>query len=366
MGLLSWISYTYFGAWMYGRIDGKRNIPTVDQEDHCPYEKQLILIADENIRRVAQKWDNEDRKLKGDYCSAKREYIDALKDLNKERGEHGEALQDYEAALKKKRESSTYPHFSHKAYWFLIIVIGLSEFPLTAFVFDILGENRLLTYLFAAALCIALPMASHFLGIFIREQFNKKSSIIAGVNSVLFVGVIVAIAYLREKFFEASEFQKVLGMQMDPTTVTIVFIFIQLFIFGVAATASYLAHDPHPNLKRARKDFEDARNRLQKDSRDVIKAEERVDEAAEVLVKIEALRERTFEKYQSMVSEITAIHKRVIEAYRAHNLRRRNDLPKSFKNYPPIEIPHSLQELDVDCGITDDLEGGQHPGGKEQ
>jgi hypothetical protein len=26
---------------------------------------------------------NEDRKLKGDYCSSKREYIDALKDLNK-------------------------------------------------------------------------------------------------------------------------------------------------------------------------------------------------------------------------------------------------------------------------------------------
>lgn len=365
MGLLSWISYTYFGAWLNGRMDGKRNIPMSDQEDHSPYEKRLALIADENIRRVAQKWDNEDRKLKGDYCRAKREYIDALKDLNKERGEHGEALQDYEDALKKKRDSSTYPHLSTKAYLAFIILIGLSEFPLTAFVFDILGENRLFTYIFAAALCIALPMASHSLGVFIREQFNKKNSIIAAVNLLLFVVVIVAIAYLREKFFEASEFQKVLGVQMDPTTVTIVFIFIQLFIFGVTVTASYLAHDPHPNLKRAKKDFEDAKKRLQKESREVFAAEERVDKAAEVLVKIEALRGRTFEKYQSMVDEITAIQRRIIEAYRTHNRRRRNDSPKSFKNYPHIEIPHSLQELDVDCGIADDMEG-QHQEEKEQ
>jgi hypothetical protein len=365
MGLFSWFTYSYFGAWLNGRIDGKKNIPTADQEDHSPYEKQLTLIADENIRRVTQKWDDEDRKLKGEYCGAKREYIDALKDLNKDRDEHGEALQDYEAALKKKHESSTYPHLSHRAYWAFIILLSFSEFPLTAFVFDILGENRLFTYIFAAALCIALPMASHFLGIFIREQFSKKNSIIAAVNLLLFVGVIVAIAYLREKFFEASEFQKVLGVQMDPATVTIVFIFIQLFIFGVATTASYLAHDPHPQLKRAKKEFEDAKNMLQKESREVIQAEERVDKAAEVLVKIEALRVRTFEKYQSMVNEIAAIQKRLIEAYRTHNLRHRNDLPKSFKNYPSIEIPHSLQELDVDCGIADDMEG-QYQRTKEQ
>lgn len=365
MGLLSWISYSYFGAWLNGRIDGKKNIPLADQEEHAPYEKRLTLIADENIRRVAQKWDDEDRKLKGEYCDAKREYIDALKDLNKDKEEHGEALQDYEGALKKKRGSSTYPHLSHKAYLAFVILIGLSEFPLTAFVFDILGENRLLTYLFAAALCITLPMASHFLGIILREQFTKKNGIIATVILALFVGVIVSIAYLREKFFEASDFQKVLGMQMDPTTVTLVFIFIQLFIFGIASIASYLAHDPHPQIKRAKKEFEDARNRLRKGSKEVIEAEERVDKAAEVLVKIEALRIRTFEKYQSMVDELVAIQRRIIEVYRTHNLRRRNDRPKSFNDYPSIEIPHSLQELDVDCGIADDLEG-RYEGAKEQ
>jgi len=359
------MSYTYFGAWLNGRIDGKKGIPGAE-ESHSPYEKQLTLIADENIRRVAQKWENEDKKLKGDYCSAKREYIDALKDLNKEREEQGKASQSYEDALKSKRDSSTYPHFSHNASRLFIIAMGLFEFPLTAFIFDILGENRLLTYLFAGALCIALPMASHFLGIFTREQFNKKNSIIAAVNSALFVGVIIAIAYLREKFFEASEFQKVLGIQMDPTTVTIVFIFIQLFIFGIAATASYLAHDPHPNLRRAKKEFEDARNRLQKETRDVIKAEERVDKAAEVLIKIEALRVNTFKKYRSIVDEILAIQRRLIEIYRTHNRRCRNDYPKSFNTYPHIEIPRSLENLDVDCGITDDMEEIQHPSGEEQ
>lgn len=365
MGLLSWISYSYFGVWLNGKIDGKRNIPMSDQVEHSPFEKRLALIANENIRRIAQKWDDEDRKLKGDYCSAKREYIDALKDLNEDKKEHGEALQDYEDALKKKRDSSNYPHFSNKAYWPFIIVIGLSEIPLTAFVFEILGENRLFTYLFAIALCITLPTASHMLGIVTREPFNKKSIIIAAIVLVTFVGVIVAIAYLREKFFEASEFQKVLGVQMDPTTVTIVFILIQLFIFSIATFASYFAHDPHPNLKRAKKDFEDAKKRLQEESRELNEAEKRVDKAAEILVKIEALRERTFENYHSKAGEIIAIQKRMIEVYRTHNLRCRNDVPKSFDTYPQIEIPASLQTLDVDCGIADDIEG-QHQEEKEQ
>jgi lipoate-protein ligase A len=109
-------------------IDDKKNIPKSDQNDYSPYEKRLIFIADENIRRAAQKWTDEDKKLKGEYCRAKREYIDAIKDLNTERASHGKALQKYDEALKQKRDSSTYPHLSHKGYWTFIIVLALSEF----------------------------------------------------------------------------------------------------------------------------------------------------------------------------------------------------------------------------------------------
>jgi len=56
MGILSWMSYTYFGTWLNGRIDGKKGIPSAKEGAHSPYEEQLTLIAEENIRRVAQKW----------------------------------------------------------------------------------------------------------------------------------------------------------------------------------------------------------------------------------------------------------------------------------------------------------------------
>ena len=354
MGLLSWISYSYFGAWLNGRKDGKRGIPRTPEE-HAPYEKRLVHIANENIGRVAQKWEDEDQKLKSEFCEAKREYLDANKDCKKGGKDHSFAAKNYDDALKKKRGSSDYLHISSTAYKILMVIIGVLEIPLTTNVFDIFGENRILTYLFAAALCISLPISAHLLGVMIKEKFDKKVWIIFSFNLLVFVGVIVAIAYIREKFFEASEFQKVLGVQMDPTMVTIVFILIQVFIFTVATTASSFAHDPHPQLRRSLKEFKDAKKRLEDESKDLIEAEERVDKAAEVLAKIEAIRDTTFKMYQNKVIEIKAIQERHIEVYRTQNLRKRKDF--SFGDYPPIEIPKSLQEIDVDCGITDDLNG---------
>ena len=58
-----------------------------------------------------------------------------------------------------------------------------------------------------------------------------------------------------------------------------------------------------------------------------------------------------------MTEEVKAIQERTIEVYRTHNLRKKSDTPISFSNYPIIEIPQSLQALDEDCGLTDDLEG---------
>ncbi len=200
-------------------------------------------------------------------------------------------------------------------------------------------------------------MSAHFLGIIIREQFKKKEVILFTVNLLAFTGVLIAIAYFRGKFFEASDFQKVLGIHMDVLTVTIVFVLIQAFIFIFATTASYFAHDPHPYLRRAKKEFEDAKRKFEKISRDTDKAEERADNVAELLVKIDALRENTFKKYRNKAGEIKAIQERIIETYRTHNLRNRDDYPVSFKNYPTIDVPKSLQELDIDCGLTDDLEG---------
>ena len=352
----------HFGAWLNGRTDGKKSIPSKDAAEHSPYEKRLAQTAKENIKRAAQRWEDEDKELKGKYCDAKREYIDALRCLNRERKEHGLASKAYTDALGIKRESSTYPHLSLMAYRLLIGFIAIGEMPLTAIVFDILGEARLLTYVFAAVLCVVLPTSAHFLGVIIREEFNKKKGVIFAINLLIFVGVLVAIAYMREKFFEASDFQKVLGVQMDPTVATIVFILIQAFIFTVATTASYFAHDPHPNLKRSLKEFDDAKRRLEKENKDTIEAEERVNKAAEILTKVTALREGTFKRYKYVTEEVKAIHERVIEVYRTHNLRKRSDTPISFSNYPIIEIPKSLQVLDEDCGLTDDLEGESFEG----
>lgn len=356
MGFWNWVEYSNYGARRNGKKDGAKSIPTKDQSDHAPYEKALAKIANENIRRTAAGWERLDADLKGKYCDAKREYHDACTAHNKEGGEAGLAETILNTALAKKHDSSEYPHMGAWAYRILIIFIALGEMPLTATVFDILGENRLLTYIFAAVLCVALPTTAHFLGIIIREKFNRKNGILLIVNLIVFIGVLVAIAYMREKFFEASDLQKVLSVKMDPAMVTLVFIAIQLFIFAVATTAAYFAHDPHPELKRSLKKYQHAKKSWEKEKGEALQAVNRLKQAATVFAKISAAREKTFKSYNDRAREIKEIQERTIETYRTYNLRARSDLPvEAFKSYPAIEIPESLQTLDVDCGVLEDM-----------
>lgn len=356
MGLLNWISNSEFGAWMNGRADGKRNIPKEDQTDHPPYVKWLAKIAAENIERIAHDWEKEDEDLKGKYCDAKRDYLVALKELNKERADKGLAEQKFEDALKKKRSSSDYPHMSPLAYKLLIGFIAVGEMPLTAFVFQILGENKLFTFLFAAVLCVSLPVSAHFLGIMIREKLEPKKRIIFATTLLIFLGVLFAVAYMREKFFEGQDVQEIWEVAMDPTVVTVVFITIQLFIFWVGTLASYFAHDPHQDRRRALKEFDDAKEKLVVATKDAQNADAKVDKAAEVLAKIEALREKVFNQFCTKQKDFENRCHRMIEFYRKHNLRVRSDCPISFNSYPESKTPESLKNLNKDCGLTDDME----------
>ncbi|MFQ5708041.1 MAG: hypothetical protein ACE5HO_11355 [bacterium] len=65
-----WSSYSKFNARWNGRKDDKAGIPLVEQEQHAPYELELQKLAEENIRRVAQRWEDMDKKLKSEYCKA--------------------------------------------------------------------------------------------------------------------------------------------------------------------------------------------------------------------------------------------------------------------------------------------------------
>ena len=50
------------------------------------------------------------------------------------------------------------------------IAIFLGEIPLNALVFEIFGENQVMTWIMATIIGLAVPISAHFIGIKFREH----------------------------------------------------------------------------------------------------------------------------------------------------------------------------------------------------
>ncbi len=352
--LSDWWEYSLSGAKRNGKNDGSRNIPEKGQPDHAAYERQLAMRASKDIRHIAQKWEKADQTLKGNYVSAIRDYFEAQKRSQKETAEAEAVLNNHRAVTERLQNNTDNPHLGKKSYWAIILLIAVGEIPLTAKAFALMGENPVLTYIFALVLCVSVPAFAHFAGLILREKFSWKNTILLIADVASFIGVLYVVSWVREKYFESDALQILDGaVKMDPHMVSYVFFAIQLFIFMVATTASYFAHDAHPDRKKTIRESENSKKEVQKESGEAQVAEKQLDSAARQLATIEAHREKIHAGFCARVEEIVEGCKMVIEAYRGANVRARGHAGiVSFATYPEITIPACLVELDKECGFT--------------
>lgn len=349
-----WSSYSRFNAWWNGRRDGKRGVPPVEQEQHPPYELELQKLAEENIRRTAQEWEEKDKDLKSEFCQAKFESEAAQRGLSAARDEHGDASLELEEARSLMGELYGQEHLSPRAYYLLMVLLALFEFPLNSIIFDLFGEAKALTYLMSASIALIIPLSAHFVGIFLKREPFKNGWL--NTQSILLLSAIVIpclvlgfIAYMREKYFEATGVQEILGIEMEPVIIMITFLGINLLIFLVASLLSYFHHDPE--LQQRRQELKAAEEEFKEESKDLghFLALERTTQRR--YNDIRQLRQNEWDKKRQQALETRAIIERLIQHYRKHNLRRRDNpqQPKSFLTIPEIQIPRALQELDWDC-----------------
>ena len=349
-----WSSYSTLNAWWNGRRDGKIPVPPSEQEEHAPYELELQKLAEENIRRVAQRWEQMDRKLKSEYCKARFQRESAQKGFNAASVDHQEAEEDADTARQLIKEIYGKEHLSPWGYRMLMILLGIVEFPINSVVFDLFGEAKAFTYLMASGIALVIPLSAHYAGVFLKsEPFRKGGS---NTERTLLVLSILApclvlgfIAYFREKFFEAAGVHKILGIEMDPVLVMITFLGINLLIFFVGLLISYFHHDPQ--VQRLRKELKVAMKNLEGESEDLAHFEALRRTTEHRYHEIRHLRQNEWEHKRHEALEIKSIVERLIQHYRKHNLRARKDgkLPRSFKTLPAIELPEALQEIEWDC-----------------
>lgn len=340
LSIFPWVRYSQRHAAKVGRVDGSKGIPEQDEKLHSMYEMQLKQVCEENVKRLAQAWQHADSRLLSAYLRAKAEFEAFTRRLAEALAQAAGAESSLQAA---KDGCGGHMHFPHMTYWALILFISLVEVPLNAIVFDLFGESKILTYVMSLGLAVVLPVCAHFLGGFTRlgifkEGYISSRLVLALLSASLATSTLAGIAYFRMKFFEASGVQKVLGVSLDPGTVSLIFFSMNLIIIVLATVASYVAHDR--DAERCREKQKEAAKKLsrfQKESERLKKwahaAELRLDEAY-------AKRCRLFDRLKHEAEEYKDITQKLISIYREHNLRSRQNasLPASFTDYAPLDM----------------------------
>lgn len=352
-----WSRYSNRYAQARGRRDGAKNIPPPEADEFADYEMELKNLADENIRRIGGDWAREDRTLKREYCQALWDYESARKESGPMEVSCEQAAREHREATEEMGKHYGKIQLSSFAYVIIMAIITVGEIPLNAVVFRIMGESEIMTYVVSLVIAVGLPFGAHALGMLLRKEPFRQGmftteSVFTTLAVVMPVLGIIAVAYVRQKYFESPTVQAISGVEADPTAVTLVFVVINLLVFTVAALASYLAHDPvvdnwSKKLKLATRDVRIKQRRF-------AEVQKRQGSALNRLEKFKAERQNKYEEKKREGEEVRDFAHRMINVYRGHNLLTRQNTarPKKWgEGYPEIGAnpPFYSDPLDWGC-----------------
>jgi len=264
-----------------GREDGAKAIPSKDGAS--PLEDEVLnsarLLASKVAAVVRSKLEEIDAQIKSKIEKADR----ALKDEERRIQESFDAnkkLQDEAFGLRsardrfelgKRRFDITFSktgrmplrYVSHTLYLIFAGIIFLGEIPLNAMVFQIFGENQVMTWVMAFVIGLTIPLLAHFVGIKMREHpdgFHLPNSLKAiGVSWIVIVS-LWGLSKMRHDYLFAMKDQ--LGLTPELVETSYLFFWLNLAVFGAATFLAYLSHDPVPGYDRLQDELKAAQKKL--------------------------------------------------------------------------------------------------------
>ena len=260
-----------------GEEDGKRNLPSVDDDFTTPVEqeirskyqaevealyqngRQVLNDLEENsykqvkqeLNELSEQKTQELLMLAGEEKNRKLEelninHLDTVKDI--ENSPHYQLEKKRFEKIKSRWEQVSEKHnrqetnIQFKPYWAYILLlfgIGIAEFPLNNQVFISFRETPLLTLIMAGVLVITLPFLSHAAGKLLK-QVKERS-----IYPVLFLILFFTVGTIS--YFTALLRTNYLGELGVPEEQLILdqwtFFTIGIILFLVGTVASFFAHD---------------------------------------------------------------------------------------------------------------------------
>lgn len=368
---------------VHGRQDGMNNLPAPDHNGICPFEDELLRAYEHAASQVAEEWLRKLERLEGSieshrytategYSADVRQIEDDYKAEIARTNDDPilkHAVEDYEEAerafktLYARYNRMPVSYLPHWAYLILAIVIGIGEVPLNALVFNIFGENQVMTWVMSLIIGLTIPLSAHFVGIKVREHadgFSWPNAAKALVVFAVMAGALFALALMRQDYLGLVGPD--IGLTQRVIDSSFLFYWLNIAVFVAAILIAYLAHDAVPGFARRYAEKERAQKRLKKAQDAHARALEaleqrkakRLHEAADRKIESENQVHLLEGEYDSTLKagqqqEAQCLHRlgQAVAAYRGENLRNRTDkkTPACFASR--IEFPLRLAGLPV-------------------
>lgn len=272
-----------------GEEDGKRNLPSADDDFTTPVEHEIrskyqaeIEILYQNGKQVLDDLEHKnfnaitqelseldevkiqqlikeaeiyrDRKLE----ELTSNHLDTVKDI--ENSPHFQDVKKRFEKVKNRWETVSAKHnrqelnIQFKPYWAYVLLlfgIGIAEFPLNNQVFVSFRETPLLTLIMAGVLVITLPFLAHASGKILKQA--KEHKIYPFVFIALFI-TIISISYFTALL--RSNYLSELGVPVEQLFLDRwTFFTIGIILFLVGTIASFFAHDNSNEFAEVYKKF---------------------------------------------------------------------------------------------------------------
>ena len=349
--------------------------PPKDKKDAPEFENRMYKVAKGELSKIAEEWAGRDKGLRNACAEAEAVYRKDESDVKTQSGDHAGIVKEYEVA-KASLDGFDRPLVSKWIHYPVLLVIFASEAFFNSMILNILGQNRMDTWMIAVGLVLAIPICAEFAGAFLRRE-NKSidHKMWIGITIIIVLAALIGITVLREKFFEASGMAQALGISLSASTFDFVFLGFNILIFTASVLLAFWSAPKDPEgYANALGRFKDAAVALKNTGRDLQESAEKLMQARINFERSHIVRDREHEKRYQQAKMRMQICATVIHAYRDGNVAARGgETPDWFENAPEdqFEIPTTLAVLDcsgcpypdlkVNGTLLPDKDGGDPP-----
>ena len=297
-----------------GEKDGKRNIPEMGSYTPAQYELALIARGEREVHRKFEEAAVRIAKLQPPFQTHKKQFEDIAARFT--------LLVEAHQARKKELGRDVMAAFPYMYHIYLILFLGIGEFPLNTIVFRLFGEAEYLTYIMASTIAISIPLLGHFIGVHLKQSVSPKAGKLAvGVMIPICVGgALIAISMMRGSYVSSQVALDASGASAGNSLAMALFS-LNMLVFCGAVVSSYFAHDSDEKLDNSRKALifvDRKKNHLRKQ-----------------LLRLGTRLNGEIKRSKSRIQQVRASTTEHVALYRQANMRARSLLPPpTFRKEP--------------------------------